>query len=219
MPTVAVYRRCRNAYGFGQRGAFPKETAMNLLHLDSSVLGAQSASRELTAAIVAGWQATHPGAAVTYRDLAARPLSHLDGPALAKADPVAAAEAERVLQEFLAADVIVVGAPMYNFSVPSQLKAWIDRIAVAGRTFRYTEAGPQGMAGGKQVVVASTRGGVHSGAASDFVEPYLRQVFGFLGIENVRFVTAEGLAFSADHRGKAMEAARAAIPLPLAEAA
>ena len=182
---------------------------MNLLHLDSSVLGTQSASRELTAAIVAGWQATHPGSAVTYRDLAAQPLPHLDGAALAKADPAAAAEAERVMQEFLAADVIVVGAPMYNFSVPSQLKAWIDRVAVAGRTFRYSEAGPQGLAGGKQVVVASTRGGMHSGAPSDFVEPYLRQVFGFLGIDDITFVTAEGLAFGPEARTKAIAAALA----------
>jgi FMN-dependent NADH-azoreductase len=192
---------------------------MNLLHLDSSVLGAQSASRELTAAVVAAWQDAVPGLRTTYRDLVADPLPHLDGAALAKADPAAAADAERVLQEFLAADVIVVGAPMYNFSIPSQLKAWIDRIAVAGRTFRYTEHGPQGLAGGKQVIVASTRGGVHSGAPSDFVEPYLRQVFGFLGIEDVGFVTAEGLAYSPQHRTDALQRAHAAIPAVYAEAA
>ena len=192
---------------------------MNLLHLDSSVLGTQSASRELTAAIVAAWQAVHPRGHVTYRDLAADPLPHLDGAALAKADPAAAAEAERVLQEFLAADALVVGAPMYNFSIPSQLKAWLDRVAVAGRTFRYTAEGPQGLAGGKRVIVASTRGGMHTGATSDFVEPYLRQVFGFLGITDIEFVTAEGLAFSPEHRAKAMAGALAAIPVEYAEAA
>jgi len=192
---------------------------MNLLHLDSSALGANSASRELTSAIVASWQAVHPRGTVAYRDLVADPLPHLDGAALAKADPDAAAEAERVLQQFLAADVIVVGAPMYNFSVPSQLKAWIDRVAVAGRTFRYTAEGPQGLAGGKRVIVASTRGGMHSGAVSDFVEPYLRQVFGFLGITDIEFVTAEGLAYSPEHRAKAMAAALASIPVELAEAA
>jgi FMN-dependent NADH-azoreductase len=192
---------------------------MNLLHLDSSVLGANSASRELTAAIVARWQDRDPRTLVTYRDLATDPLPHLDGAALARTDDLAAARAEQVLAEFLAADVIVIGAPMYNFSIPSQLKAWIDRIAVAGRTFRYTEAGPQGLAGGKTVLVASTRGGVHSGTASDFVEPYLRQVFGFLGIEDITFVTAEGLAYSPEHREKAMAAAHAAIEVPLAEAA
>jgi FMN-dependent NADH-azoreductase len=192
---------------------------MNLLHLDASVLGGHSASRELTAAIVARWQDRYPRLRATYRDLAADPLPHLDGAALAKADPDAAARAEQVLAEFLAADVIVVGAPMYNFSIPSQLKAWIDRVAVAGRTFRYTEAGPQGLAGGKTVIVASTRGGMHSGSPSDFVEPYLRQVFGFLGITDVTFVTAEGLAYSPEHRAKAMTAAQAAIAVPLAEAA
>jgi FMN-dependent NADH-azoreductase len=192
---------------------------MKLLHLDSSVLGTHSASRELTAAIVAAWQAVHPRGTVDYRDLVADPLPHLDGAALAKADPEAAAEAERFMQQFLAADVIVVGAPMYNFSIPSQLKAWIDRVAVAGRTFRYTADGPQGLAGGKKVIVASTRGGIHSGAPSDFVEPYLRQVFGFLGITDIEFVTAEGLAYSAEHRVKAMEAALASLPVVYAEAA
>ena len=192
---------------------------MNLLHLDSSVLGTQSASRALTAAIVARWQQRHPALRVTYRDLAADPLPHLDGAALARVDEVAAARADQVLADFLAADVIVVGAPMYNFSVPSQLKAWIDRIAVAGRTFRYSAAGPEGLAGGKTVVVASTRGGIHGGAPSDFVEPYLRQVFGFLGITDVTFVTAEGLAYSPEHRERAMAAAQDAIAVPLAEAA
>jgi FMN-dependent NADH-azoreductase len=192
---------------------------MKLLHLDSSVLGAQSASRELTAAVVAAWQAVHPRGTVAYRDLAADPLPHLDAAALAKADPAAAAEAERVLEQFLAADVVVVGAPMYNFAIPSQLKAWIDRVAVAGRTFRYTEKGPEGLAGGKRVVVASTRGGIHSGAPSDFVEPYLRQVFGFLGITDIEFVTAEGLAYSPEHRATAMASALASLPVQYAEAA
>ena len=192
---------------------------MKLLHLDSSVLGAQSASRELTAAVVAAWQAVHPRGTVAYRDLAADPLPHLDGAALAKVDPAAAAEAERVLEQFLAADVVVIGAPMYNFAIPSQLKAWIDRVAVAGRTFRYTDKGPEGLAGGKRVVVASTHGGIHAGTPSDFVEPYLRQVFGFLGITDIEFVTAEGLAYSPEHRAKAMAAALASIPMELAEAA
>jgi FMN-dependent NADH-azoreductase len=192
---------------------------MNLLHLESSVLGDHSASRALTAAIVASWRQAVPGLRTTYRDLAADPLPHLDGAALAKADPAAAADAERVLQDFLAADVIVVGAPMYNFSIPTQLKAWIDRIAVAGRTFRYTAAGPEGLARGKTVIVASTRGGAHAGAPSDFVEPYLKFLFGFLGIDDVRFVTAEGLAFSPEHREQAMAAALDSVPLPLAQAA
>jgi FMN-dependent NADH-azoreductase len=103
--------------------------------------------------------------------------------------------------------------------VPSTLKAWIDRIAVAGRTFRYTDKGPQGLVSGKKVIVASTRGGIHAGTPSDFVEPYLRQVFGFLGITDIEFVLAEGLAYSPEHRVAAMTAAHAAIPVVLAEAA
>lgn len=191
---------------------------MKLLQIDSSILGENSASRELTADIVARWQDAIPGLQRQYRDLDRQPLPHLDGATLAKSDPVAAAEAERVIEEFLTADVVVIGAPMYNFSVPSTLKAWIDRISVAGRTFRYTEKGPQGLAGGRKVIVASTRGGVHSGADSDFVQPYLRFLFGFLGITDIEFVTAEGLAFSPEHRAKALATAHASIaqPLPLA---
>ena len=192
---------------------------MKLLHIDSSILGENSASRELTAAIAARWQDAVPGLQRQYRDLDSQPLPHLDGAALAKADPAAAVEAERVMAEFLAADIVVIGAPMYNFSIPSTLKAWIDRVSVAGRTFRYTEKGPQGLAGGKKVIVASTRGGLHSGAASDFVEPYLRFLFGFLGVTDIEFVTAEGLAFSPEHRVEALATARAAIPQPLPLAA
>ena len=192
---------------------------MKLLHIDTSILGQNSASRELSADIAGRWQSVTPNLRYRYRDLSAQPLPHLDGPALAKTDPIAAAESERVLEEFLAADVVVIGAPMYNFSVPSTLKAWIDRIAVAGRTFRYTDQGPQGLAGGKKVIVASTRGGIHTGAASDFVEPYLRHVFGFLGITDIEFVTAEGLAYSPEHRAQGLAKAHAAIPAVLAEAA
>ncbi|HEY9399906.1 MAG TPA: NAD(P)H-dependent oxidoreductase, partial [Luteimonas sp.] len=110
---------------------------MKLLHVDSSILGGNSASRELSAAIVARWQDT-PGVQVSYRDLDASPLPHLSGGSLSGADPAEAAEAARVMQEFLDADVVVVGAPMYNFGIPSSLKAWIDRLAVAGKTFHYT---------------------------------------------------------------------------------
>ena len=192
---------------------------MKLLHIDSSALGTNSASRELSAAIVARWRADVPGLSVQYRDLDADPLPHLDGNGLAKADPARAEESERVLQQFLDADVVVIGAPMYNFSIPSTLKAWIDRIAVAGRTFRYTANGPEGLAGGKRVIVASARGGLHAGAPSDFQEPYLKFIFGFMGIAEVEFVRAEGLAVSPEHRRDALAAAHAAIDEPVAEAA
>jgi FMN-dependent NADH-azoreductase len=189
---------------------------MKLLHIDSSALGQNSVTRELTGAIVAQWTAALDGLQVEYRDLDRDPLPHLTGGSLAKADAAEAEDAERTLQQFLDADVVVLGAPMYNFSIPSTLKAWIDRVAVAGRTFRYTEAGPEGLAGGKKIIVASGRGGLHTGAPTDFQEPYLRQVFGFLGIDDVEFVRAEGVAYSPQHRSDAITAAKAAIPQPVA---
>jgi FMN-dependent NADH-azoreductase len=193
---------------------------MRLLHLDSSALGGQSVTRELSAAVVARWADAVPGLQVAYRDLDSQPLPHLTGPVLGKADAAAVEESEQVLQQFLDADVIVIGAPMYNFGVPSTLKAWIDRVAVAGRTFRYTDSGPEGLATGKRVVVASGRGGVYGDASpADFQEAYLRQVFGFLGVRDIEFVRAEGVAYSPQHRADALTAAHAAIPAPLALAA
>lgn len=207
---------------------------MTLLHIDSSPLAGASASRQLTAAIVAAAQEADPALAVVYRDLAAAPPAHLGGDALAprglsadqltEAQKAEAAVTEELIAEFLAADVIVVGAPMYNFSIPSQLKAWIDRVAAAGRTFKYTEAGPVGLAGGKTVIVASTRGGLYSegpASAMDHQESYLKTVFAFLGITDVRFVRAERLSMGTDLRAQAMDAALAGIQavLPMAEAA
>lgn len=192
---------------------------MKLLHIDSSALGANSVTRELSAAIVARWKAEVPGLSTEYRDLDADPVSHLTGHALAGSDPAAAAASERVLQQFLDADVIVIGAPMYNFSIPSTLKAWIDRVAIAGRTFRYTAEGPEGLAKGKRMVIASARGGAHTDAPSDFQEPYLRFLFGFLGITDLEFVRAEGIAMSPQHRSDALAAAHASISEPLLEAA
>lgn len=193
---------------------------MKLLHIDSSILGDTSASRELSAALAARWHASVPGLQVSYRDLAAVPLPHLGGASLARLDPVEVALAESVLAEFLAADVIVIGVPMYNFNIPSQLKAWIDRITIAGKTFRYTAAGPEGLAGGKQVIVAATYGGFHpAGGASNFIEGYLRFLFGFLGIDDVSFLTAEGLAVSPAQRSLSLHAAHAQVAGPLKRAA
>ena len=124
------------------------------------------------------------------------------------------------MRQFQAADVLVVGAPMYNFGIPSTLKAWIDRIAVAGKTFRYTADGPEGLAGGKRVIVASGRGGAYGDASpADFQEAYLRQVFGFLGIRDIDFVRAEGVALSPEHRAAAIAKAVAGVPVPLRAAA
>jgi len=122
---------------------------------------------------------------------------------------------QHAIDEFLAADVLVIGAPMYNFSIPSQLKAWIDRVAVAGKTFRYTENGPEGLAKGKKAIVISARGGMYGAgapaAALDFQENYLRGVLGFLGITDVEFVRAEGLSYGPAQREQAMTAALGAI--------
>jgi FMN-dependent NADH-azoreductase len=193
---------------------------MKVLHIDSSIQGSASATRELTQEIVARLKTARPDAQVTYRDLAAQELPHFSQAALTRTDELEAARNTAVLEEFLGADVLVIGAPLYNFGLPSQLKAWVDRIAVAGRTFRYTERGPEGLAGGKQVIVAVARGGVYeAGSAAEFGESYLKFVLGFLGIRDVTFVRAEGLAFSPQHREDAMSAAHAAIPLPAALAA
>ena len=193
---------------------------MKLLHLDSSALGANSVTRELSAAIVARWQDAVPGLTVDYRDLDNNPLPHLTGEVLTGADVAAKADGDATMDQFLASDVIVIGAPMYNFGVPSTLKAWIDRVAVAGKTFRYTEAGPEGLAGGKTLVIASGRGGMYGDASpADFQEAYLRQVFGFLGVTDITFVRAEGVAYSPQHREDALKAAHASIPLPLRQAA
>ena len=193
---------------------------MKLLHIDSSIQGEASASRALTRAIVARWKSSRPEMQVTYRDLAAQELPHLSQNALSGVDELEAARDTAALEQFLAADVIVIGAPMYNFSIPSQLKAWIDRITVKGKTFRYTEKGPVGLAGDKQVIVAVSRGGVYApNAPGEFGESYLKFLFGFLGVTDVTFVRAEGLGLSPQHREAGVSAALAAIATPSALAA
>lgn len=199
---------------------------MKLLHIDSSILSANSVSRQLTKDTVTQWVSTHPGTTVEYLDLAVSTPSHLSAESLGFRMPAGAADltdgqkrenaiSEVLVSQFLAADVIVVGAPLYNFSIPSQLKSWIDRIAQVGRTFKYTETGPQGLAGGKTVIVASTRGGVYStsegGRAMEHQESYLQTVFGFLGITDVRFVRAEGVAMGEVKKAEAMTEAANSI--------
>jgi FMN-dependent NADH-azoreductase len=185
---------------------------MNILHIDSSILGEASASRTLTRAIVAKLKSGNPSVRVGYRDLAAQPLPHYSLASVTGSDAAEAARDAATLDEFVAADVIVIGAPLYNFSLPSQLKAWIDRITVKGRTFRYTAQGPEGLARGKKVIVAIARGGVYeSGVGSEFAESYLKFLFAFLGITDVTFVRAEGLNISPEERQKSLQAARTAI--------
>ena len=165
---------------------------MTILKIDSSITGGQSVSRQLPADALARLIAEQPGATVVERDLVEQPLDHITLAAFAETD---------VLDEFLAADTVIVGAPMYNFGIPSQLKAWIDRITIAGKTFRYTAEGrPEGLVGDKRVIIAISRGGFYEeGGAMEHVETYLKGVFGFLGIAP-EFVHADGIAMGADQR-------------------
>ena len=199
---------------------------MTILHIDSSPLGAASVSRLLTDRLVHALQTAQPGATVIQRDLAAATPDHLGAEALPVVkfgqteDLTPRQQAERALtdqlvEEFLAADTVVIGAPMYNFSVPTQLKAWIDRVAQPGSTFRYTETGPVGLAGGRTVYVVSTRGGRYAGTpfetAMDHQEAYLRAVLGFFGVTEIVVIRAEGVALGADARAEAIAAAEAEI--------
>ncbi|MDX3905371.1 MAG: FMN-dependent NADH-azoreductase [Pigmentiphaga sp.] len=209
---------------------------MKVLQIDSSSTGAASVSRELTAAVVNALRQVDPALEVRYRDLVAQPPAHLDGALLQSLRPQPGAElsgdaefvkqaayTDELLNEFLAADVIVVGAPMYNFSVPSQLKAWIDRVAQAGKTFRYTANGPEGLAGGKKVVIVSSRGGKYAGTSIetllDHQESYLRALFGFFGITDISVLRAEGVALGAEARAEAVAEALAQTGLLVEELA
>jgi len=206
---------------------------MKLLHVDSSILSTNSTSRLLTAEIVAAWKTAHPDTTVEYLDLAVNTPPHFSADALGiktgvQAQPTEAQQrenelSEKLVSQFLASDVIVVGAPLYNFSIPTQLKAWIDRLAQIGRTFKYTDKGPVGLAGGKTVIVASSRGGVYSttegGRAMEHQESYLTAIFGFFGVTDVRFVRAEGLAMGDAPKAAALASARADILTATAEAA
>ena len=174
---------------------------MTILHIDASIDGENSASRAITRSIVDQLTIERNGADLVYRDLASDPLPHLTLDAFA--DTTA-------LDEFLAADTVVIGAPMYNFTLPTQLKAWIDRILVAGKTFRYAATGPEGLAGGKRVIVALARGGFYNQAspasALEHLETYLSGVFNFIGIEP-EFVAADGLNISPEQRRESIDLA------------
>jgi FMN-dependent NADH-azoreductase len=175
---------------------------VTILHIDSSINGENSASRSITKSIVEQLKTGLWGEEVVYRDLAADPLSHLTLDAFANSS---------VIDEFFAADTIVIGAPMYNFTLPTQLKAWIDRIVIAGKTFQYTANGPEGLAKDKRVIIALARGGFYDvnspAAALEHLETYLRGVFNFIGIEP-EFVAADGLAVSPEQREASLSQAQ-----------
>ena len=200
---------------------------MKLLHVDSSILATSSVSRQLTAEVVEQWRKIHPDTVVEYLDLAVNAPNHFSADTLGiktgiQAEPTQAqrlenAVSEQLVSQFLASDVIVVGAPLYNFAIPTQLKSWIDRLAQPGRTFSYSDKGPAGLATGKTVIVASSRGGIYSasegGQAMEHQESYLKVIFGFFGITDVRIIRAEGVAMGEAQKSAALSAARANIAL------
>lgn len=190
---------------------------MKILHLDAGLFPGQSASRQLSQQLVERLLEQYPQATTVYRDLISEPVGHLDAEILQAAGTSEEARTERqhvevalseaLLEELFAADILVIGAPMYNFSIPSQLKAWIDRVAQAGRTFRYTENGPEGLVQGKRVYLASARGGVYSTpemAGLEHQESFLRTVLGFMGMTDVYTIRAEGLALGDEERQTAL---------------
>lgn len=177
---------------------------MTILHIDSAVTGENSVSRQLSAAVISRLTTQTPDADVVYRDLVASPLAHFT--------PGAAADG--ILDEYLAAGTVVIGAPLYNFNLPTQLKAWIDRILVAGRTFAYGAEGPVGLAPGIRVIIAVARGGFYGegspARAAEHAETYLASVFNFLGIAP-EFVVAEGILVSPEQREAALAQAETKI--------
>ena len=195
---------------------------MKILHLDSSVLGENSASRALTAQVAAAWNSAAPNAVIRHRDLGAEAPQHLSPSYFAigatpedKRSESQASElklSDALIEEFLAADALIIGAPLYNFAIPSGLKAWIDRVVVAGKTFKYGAEGPVGLAGEKKVVIVATSGGKYAESPVDFAHVgHLKQVLGFIGLKDVTVVRAAGLNLGPDVRAEALAAAEAEI--------
>jgi FMN-dependent NADH-azoreductase len=196
---------------------------MTLLQIDSSITGPNSVSRALTAAIVERLRQTNPGLQLVQRDLVAVAPDHATAANFPSSHPISAtagdapefaagrAASDAILDEFLAADIIVIGAPMYNFSLPSQLKAWIDRILVPGKTFAYGPEGLKGLAAGKRVIIAISRGNLYGPeqptASFEHLETYLRSVFAFVGVTDPQIIVAEGVALGPDARQAALDKA------------
>lgn len=193
----------------------------NVLVLKSSIMASLSQSNQLVDYFSAQWLSAHPGDSITVRDLAAQPIPVLDGELVGALRPSdapltprqqeALTLSDELIAELLANDIIVIAAPMYNFSLPTQLKNYFDLIARAGVTFRYTEQGPEGLVSGKRAIVLSSRGGIHKDAPTDLLEPYVRLFLGFIGIADVDFVFAEGIAYGPDVAEKAVADAKAQL--------
>jgi FMN-dependent NADH-azoreductase len=188
------------------------EHPMKVLHIDSSIMADASVSRQLSQAIVSQLSEKHAQVEVEYLDLATQPIPHLDAEILMGQNVEQSALGERIIQQYLDADVVVIGAAMYNFGITSTLKAWIDRISVAGRTFKYTENGPVGLAGDKKAYIASSRGGVYGeNSPVDFQEDFLKTVFNFTGVTDVEIIRAEGVNMGPELKDKAIAAALAQV--------
>ncbi|QZI69197.1 FMN-dependent NADH-azoreductase [Pseudomonas protegens] len=192
-----------------------------VLIIESSARQQDSVSRQLTQTFIQQWQAAHPGDSITVRDLARSPVPHLDANLLGgwmkpaeqrnAAEQASLQRSIELTDELLAADVLVLAAPMYNFAIPSTLKAWLDHVLRAGVTFKYTDTGPQGLLTGKRAYVLTARGGIYAGSSADHQEPYLRQVMGFIGIHDVEFIHAEGLNLGGDFHEKGLNQANAKL--------
>jgi FMN-dependent NADH-azoreductase len=194
-----------------------------VLIIESSARQQDSVSRQLTQTFISQWQTAHPNDHITVRDLAANPVPHLDinllggwmKPAEQRTDieQVSLERSNQLTDELLAADVLVMAAPMYNFAIPSTLKAWLDHVLRAGVTFKYTDTGPQGLLSGKRAYVLTARGGIYAGSTADHQEPYLRQVMAFIGIHDVTFIHAEGMNLGGDFQEKGLSQANAKLSL------
>lgn len=192
-----------------------------VLVIESSARQQGSVSRELTRQFIDNWQAAHPADQIQIRDLAVEPVPHLDATLLgglmtpseqqSEVEKAALARSNQLTDELLAADVLVLAAPMYNFAIPSTLKAWLDHVLRAGVTFKYTETGPQGLLTGKRAFVLTARGGIYAGSGLDHQEPYLRQALAFIGIHDVQFIHAEGLNLGAEFSEKGLAQAKAKL--------
>ncbi|HCN61838.1 MAG TPA: FMN-dependent NADH-azoreductase [Pseudomonas sp.] len=193
----------------------------NVLIIESSARQQDSFSRELTQQFISHWKTLHPADRLTTRDVAVNPVPHLDADLLGgwmkseaqrnAAEQASLQRSNELTDELLAADVLVLAAPMYNFAIPSTLKAWLDHVLRAGLTFKYTETGPQGLLTGKKAYVLTARGGIYAGSTADHQEPYLRQVLAFVGIHDVTFIHAEGMNLGGDFQEKGLNQAKARL--------
>lgn len=193
----------------------------NVLIIESSARQQDSFSRELTQQFISHWKTLHPADRLTTRDLAVNPVPHLDADLLGgwmkpeaqrnAVEQVSLQRSNELTDELLAADVLVLAAPMYNFAIPSTLKAWLDHVLRAGLTFKYTDTGPQGLLTGKKAYVLTARGGIYAGSTADHQEPYLRQVLAFVGIHDVTFIHAEGMNLGGDFQEKGLNQAKARL--------